>query len=176
MPHYGNKKGNLVSQQFILDPETGVYDEFEKEITYQEMVVLKTKGNTFHLYHDRLDIIESPHLFYFLRKLAQFIEYQTGRLTISHDGKTPVLLKSNSLIGKHLGIDRKTVGENLKKLKKMNIVFKIEGALYINPTFIQYGKEFPTDLLEIMMQKDKTIRKYVPFKTARNMSYYKRVS
>ena len=41
----------------------------------------------------------------------------------------------------------------------MNIIFKIEGALYINPTFIQYGKEFPTDLLEIMMQKDKTIRK-----------------
>ena len=50
------------------------------------------------------------------------------------------------------------------KTKKMNIVFKIEGALYINPTFIQYGKEFPTDLLEIMMQKDKAIRKYVPFK------------
>mgnify|MGYP001167607822 FL=1 len=97
-------------------------------------------------------------------------------MTISHVGRTPVLLNSNKQIGKHLEVGRKTVGENLKRLKKMYIVFKIDGALYINPTFIQFGKLFPTYLLEIMMKKDKTIRKYIPYKTALNIGYYKKVS
>ena len=58
----------------------------------------------------------------------------------------------------------------------MHIIFKLDDSLYVNPTFIQFGKKYPTNLLERMMKKDKTIRLYLPYRTVENASLFTKVT
>ena len=178
MPHIKPQKGYLVTRKIQINPETGeIINETETRTKKLETVQLKTNKNPYSQYHKRLHNLElSPFLLQFVFKISKYIEYETGRLTVAHVGRTPIPLKTKTQISDLTKIDRKTVGKNMNKLLDLYIFFKIKGELYLNPSFISFGKIFRTPYLDVMLEKDKNLRSYIPKNVLENVNDFKKVS
>ena len=178
MPHIKPLKGYLVTQKIQINPETGeIINETETRTKKLETVQLKTNKNPYYQCHERLDNLElSPFLLHFVLKISKYIEYETGRLTVAHVGRTPIPLKTNKQISELIKIDRKTVGKNMNKLLDFYIVFKIKGDLYMNPSFVSFGRFYMIPIIGEMLKKDNKLYKYIPNHILQNMNDFKKVS
>ena len=178
MSHIKAKKGNLITQTFLIDPENGeILHTTEYETKKQETVLLKINRNSFKQFHERLYLMNFPSsLIAFIHRISPYIEFQTGRLTISHVGRTPIPLKSNKSIADELEINRKTVGLHIDELLKNKVIIKIKGELYMNPTFVSFGKLYNVPIISEMIKEDNKLNKYIPLETLKNINTFKKVS
>ena len=160
-----HKKESLVTQNSIIHPDNGEILSIKETIIEKPInTKLIQTGRKYLKNHDRLEDINLSHLQRgYLWSLSKYIEYETGRLTISRgDGRAPIIIKKDEELAQLIGIKRKAAGVFKKELKAQNILFRIIDSYYINPTFIQYGAKFPVEIAEEMMFHDKEFRNWVP--------------
>mgnify|MGYP003978966557 FL=1 len=167
-----------MTQSSTIDLNTG------EVLSYKETIIEKPttltiaqSGRKYLKYHDRLEDINLSYLQRgYLWYLGNYIEYETGRLTISKGhGKNPIIIKKDEQLARLMGIGRKAAGTFKKELIALNILFKIDSEYHINPTFIQRGSKFPVEVAEDMMFHDKEFRNWVSKKVLYKLKQFKKI-
>lgn len=178
MTQYKDKRESLVTHYCTYNPETGqFYDNknlINKPLTTQIMLF----GRKWYKTQERLEEVSLSHLQRgYLWSLARYIEFETGRITISQGrGNPPITIKTVKAMGDLIGIGVKAAGVFINELIAFNILFKIKGQYYINPTFMQRGSSFPMSTAEIMMETDTEFKNWVPKDTLWKLSVFKKLT
>ena len=154
------KNRQLSSTFCIYDEETGdIVSEGKRSVSIPDMVVFEQRF--FKVSQRAIDVLTNYNHFGKFLKLTENIEYSTNRLTLSHVGRKPIVLKQTDM-AEILGLTTRTVTALVTYLKEKYALFKIEGAHYINPSFAMRSGHISTEYLGEMLQLDPELKTYLP--------------
>ena len=152
------KKRQLIAGFSLIDPETGVVRDSQKTHDYPEKVELE--GHFIKVFNrTNSELTNYKHLGRFI-KLAGYIEYGTNRLTISHAGRKPIVIRQKQMAD-ILQESIRTIHSLVTYLTEKRALFRFKGEYYINPSFAIRSNFISTEHIDKMLSIDLDIGQYI---------------
>ena len=152
------KKRQLIAGFSLIDPETGVVRDSQRTHDYPEKV--KLEGHFVKVFNrTNSELTDYKHLGRFI-KLAGYIEYGTNRLTRSHAGRKPIVIRQKQMAD-ILQESIRTIYSLVTYLTEKRALFRFDGKYYINPSFAIRSSFISTKHIDKMLSIDFDIGQYI---------------